>query len=93
MWSVTPIRYHKRSALSNSAFYLVFKVRKTGLAPVLGGVTSEATLRKSPRGRGSEHFPGDLLMLVAAMPPNALPFPMIRQVILSVVYHAIVTKA
>jgi len=29
-------------------------------APVLGGVASEVTLRKSPRGRGSEHFPGKL---------------------------------
>jgi hypothetical protein len=32
-------------------------------------------------------------MLVAAIPPNALPFPMIRQVILNVVYHAIVAKS
>jgi hypothetical protein len=36
------------------------KSLKTLSAPILGGVTSEATLRKPPRGRGSEHFPGKL---------------------------------
>jgi hypothetical protein len=36
------------------------KSLKTLSAPVPGGVASEVTLPKSPRGRGSEHFPGKL---------------------------------
>ena len=54
MCSVTPIRYHKRSALSNSAFYLVFKVRKIGLEErilLAGAVTgrhSDPTSRTIP---------------------------------------------
>jgi hypothetical protein len=36
------------------------KSLKTLPAPVPGGVASEVILQKSPRGRGSKHFPGKL---------------------------------
>jgi hypothetical protein len=37
------------------------KSLKTLSSPALGGVANEVPLRKSPLGRGSEHFPGKLL--------------------------------